>query len=120
VQAGETGAGTPTDPTGDLAQALLDVPNAQAVYICGTDSFTGAFRVAGGRSVFGGLECGTWRYADTQRPKLMGNPDLPALRVTGAGTTKLEDFDIESPNAMAAGASSIGLWIETASADVTA
>jgi hypothetical protein len=118
VQANETGAGTPTDPTGDLAQALLDVPNAQAVYICGSDTFTGSFTMPGGRSIFGGLACGAWTYDDTQRPKLMGNPDVPTLVVSGPGATKLEDFDVENPPAVALGASSIALVVETATTDI--
>ncbi|MBK6515674.1 MAG: hypothetical protein IPG04_16635 [Polyangiaceae bacterium] len=58
VAAGATGAGAKDDPTSDLAAALASVPANKAVYICGTDTFTGTFTAQGGRSIFGGLACG--------------------------------------------------------------
>ncbi len=119
VEAGAMGTGTPTDPTGNLAQALQDVPATQAVYICGADTFTGTFSLSGGRSVFGGLDCSGWTYNATLRPMLLGNADVPALVVAGAGATKLEDFDVESPNASGPGASSIALVVDTTTADLS-
>jgi hypothetical protein len=117
VKAGATGSGTRTDPTGDLAQAMVDVSNGKAVYVCGADAFTGTFALAGGRSVFGGLAC-DWTYVATTRPRLMGVADVPALIVSGSGTTKLEDFDVVSPDAVAAGASSIGVMIDSTTVDL--
>ena len=117
VAAGATGAGTKDDPTSDLAAALASVPANKAVYVCGTDTFTGTFTVQGGRSIFGGLACGGWTYDAASRPKLVGGADSPTLAISGSGATKLEDFDVESVDAVAAGASSIGVLVDGTSAD---
>ncbi|NUO54201.1 MAG: hypothetical protein HOV80_35590, partial [Polyangiaceae bacterium] len=113
-----TGDGTKASPMGDLQAALDMVPTNKAVYICGDQTGNGAFTVAGGRSIFGGLFCGDWTYDETLRPRLGGLADLPALRVTGSGVTKLEDFDVAAIDAMALGGSSIGIQIDGTNADL--
>jgi hypothetical protein len=118
VAAGATGAGTKDDPTSDLPAALASVPANQAVYICGTATFTGTFAAQGGRSIFGGVACGAWTYDAASRPTLMGVADSPTLTVSGSGATKLEDFDVESVDAVAAGASSIGVLVDGTSTDL--
>ncbi len=118
VNASATGSGTKADPTGDLADALSTVPENRAVYICGTDTFTGTFTLAGGRSIFGGLACADWSYDAASRPRFLGIEDSPTLIVSGNGETKLEDLLIESPDAVGVGASSIALMIVSASVDV--
>lgn len=117
VAAGATGAGTKDDPMSDLSAALASVPANKAVYICGTDTFTGTFAVQGGRSIFGGLACGGWTYDAVSRPKLLGVADTPTLTVSGAGDTRLDDLMIENPDAEGQGASSIALLVTGATLD---
>jgi hypothetical protein len=105
-----SGAGTKDAPTNDLQAALQQAQAGKAVYICGTDTFTGSFTLEGGISIYGALNC-DWTFNAAAKPKLVGNVDVPTLVLTGAGATRLEDLELENPNALAPGASSIGLLV---------
>ncbi len=112
VEQGKSGDGSPAAPLGSLAAALASVPEGKSVYVCGAATLDGDFELPAGRSLFGGLACSAWTYDAALRPTLTGAQNVAALRVTGMGTTRIEDVQIVAPNATS---SSIGLFISQAS-----
>jgi hypothetical protein len=122
VQAGATGGdGSQASPYGSLVEALQNEPSAARVYVCGGDTFEGSVEVAGGTSLFGGFACESWTYsAGGARPLILGDADVPAMRITGAGSSRVMSLDLEAPSAEAAGASSLGLLISEATVELEA
>ncbi len=112
VQAGSSGTGTKTDPLGSVVSAANPLlANKGAIYVCGAETFTGSVSVAAGTSLFGGLTCGAWTYDPSQRPRISGVANTPAVLVSGVGATQVHDLDLLSAPGQGQGASSIGLLI---------
>ncbi|MBK8936898.1 MAG: hypothetical protein IPM79_04420 [Polyangiaceae bacterium] len=122
VQAGATGGdGSQASPYGSLVEALQNEPSAARVYVCGGDTFEGSVEVAGGTSLFGGFACEGWTYsAEGPRPLILGDADVPAMRITGTGSSRVMSLDLEAPSAEAAGASSLGLLVSEATVELEA
>jgi len=119
VKSGASGDGSQASPFGSVVEASTNLGGAKAIYICGGDTFTGSVEVAGGVSIFGGLDCASWEYAKSAaHPKLVGDADVPALKISGAGSSALLSIAVESPSAVAAGASSIALLVSDATVDL--
>ena len=118
VKAGGTGTGTQASPFGSVTQAVAELGNASRIYICGGESFSGSIAIDGDVSITGGLDCATWGYKDTNAKPEIEGVDVPAVSITGAGSGMLLSLRITSPDAVAAGASSVAVWIETASTTV--
>ncbi len=92
--------------------------DATRIYVCGSDTFPGSVTVAGGVSIFGGLSCDAWVYTSAQaHPKILGDEDVPALVISGAGNSRLKSLDVEAPDAVADGASSVAVVISQATVD---
>ncbi|MBK6514927.1 MAG: hypothetical protein IPG04_12575 [Polyangiaceae bacterium] len=122
VQAGATGGdGSQASPYGSLVEALQNEPSAARVYVCGGDTFEGSVEVSAGTSLFGGFACESWTYRrGGARPLILGDADVPAMRITGAGSSRVMSLDLEAPSAEAAGASSLGLWVSEATVELEA
>lgn len=115
VDASANGDGKQATPLAKLDDAMTiaampGTPNA--IYVCGSPELSGAFTMEGGGALFGGLVCGSWTYDPAaNQPKITGVAGQPALSVTGAGSSLIEDFAIEAAPGMAEGQSSIGIFI---------
>jgi hypothetical protein len=122
VQAGAAGGdGSQATPYGSLVEALQNEPSAARIYVCGGDTFEGSVEVAAGTSLFGGFACEGWTYsAGGARPLILGDADVPAMRITGAGSSRVMSLDLEAPSAEAAGASSLGLLVSEATVELEA
>jgi hypothetical protein len=123
VQAGATGGdGSQASPYGSLVEALQNEPSAARVYVCGGDTFEGSVEVSG-RHVAVRRFC--VRGLDVQRrggarPLILGDADVPAMRITGTGSSRVMSLDLEAPSAEAAGASSLGLLVSEATVELEA
>ncbi len=118
VAAGANGSGTQASPFGTITQAAASLGDATRIYVCGSDTFPGSVTVSGGVSIFGGLSCDAWVYTSAQaHPKILGDEDAPALVITGAGNSRLKSLDVEAPDAVADGASSVAVVILQATVD---
>ena len=119
VASGSNGDGSQGNPYGSVVAAVAGIGSANAIYVCGGDTFTGSVDLPPGVSLFGGFDCATWSYAGANAlPTVLGDPDVPAMRIVGAGTSTIMSVRIEAPNAVADGASSIGLVVSEATVDV--
>ncbi|MBK8936902.1 MAG: hypothetical protein IPM79_04440 [Polyangiaceae bacterium] len=88
---------------------------------CGVFVQEGSVEVSAGTSLFGGFACESWTYsAGGARPLILGEADVPAMRITGAGSSRVMSLDLEAPSAEAAGASSLGLWVSEATVELEA
>ena len=118
VAAGANGSGTQASPFGTITQAAASLGDATRIYVCGSDTFPGSVTVAGGVSILGGLSCDAWVYTSAQaHPKILGDEDVPALVISGAGNSRLKSLDVEAPDAVADGASSVAVVILQATVD---
>ncbi len=118
VAAGANGSGTQASPFGTITQAAASLGDATRIYVCGSDTFPGSVTVSGGVSIFGGLSCDAWVYTSAQaHPKILGDEDVPALVISGAGSSRLKSLDVEAPDAVADGASSVAVVISEATVD---
>ena len=121
VQAGEAGNGSQTSPYGSVTEAVANIGDASSIYICGGESFTGSIQLASNISVYGGLDCASWRFQVTNpRPEIVGDADVPAITISGSGSGELSHLRITAAPAVTPGASSIAVLSnasETAIAD---
>ena len=105
VAAGANGSGTQASPFGTITQAAASLGAATRIYVCSSDTAPASVTVAGGVSIFGGLSCDAWVYTSAQaHPKILGDEDVPALVISGAGNSRLKSLDVEAPDAVADGA----------------
>ena len=119
VKSGATGNGSQASPFGTVVEASTSLGGAKAIYVCGGDVFAGSVQLAGGVSIFGGLDCASWEYSNSAaHPKIEGDADMPALKIAGVGDSALLSIDIESPNAVAPGASSIAVVVSETTLNV--
>ena len=111
------GDGSLSSPYDTLTAAVQNLNSAEHIYVCGSDVFSGSITLPSGVSLTGGLTCGTWVYASSNaRPTVEGTQDIPALTLSGAGDRTVESFTVQSPSAVALGASSIGVLADGATA----
>ncbi len=114
VKAGATGDGAQASPYGTIQDAVDNIKTAKRIYVCGGDTFNGSIELPGGVSLYGALDCDGWKFGDANpKPRILGDADVPGLAITNAGTTRIGHLDVESPNAVAAGASSIAVLVRT-------
>jgi len=119
VKSGASGDGTQASPFGTIVDASTSLGGSKAIYVCGGDTFADSVEIAGGVSIFGGLDCANWESSKSAaHPKIVGDADVPALKIAGRGESKLWSIDVESPSATSAGASSIALLVSDATLDV--
>lgn len=122
AKAGNTGG--EADPFVTLAEAVTAAKSAKArVYLCG--SADERVDVPAGVSIFGGFDCSQteWKY-DVAMPgsiapaaPAMDAPFQSSIRISGAGTTNVEDINIVAANAGFAGGSSIAVIVDKATAN---
>lgn len=114
VKAGATGDGSQGSPYGTIQDAVDNIKTAKRIYVCGGDTFNGSVELPGGVSLYGALDCDGWKFAAANaKPRILGDADVPALAITEAGTTRIDHLDVESPNAVAVGGSSIAVLVRT-------
>ncbi len=114
VKAGAAGDGSQGSPYGTIQDAVDNIKTATRIYVCGGDTFNGSVELPGGVSLYGALDCDGWKFADANaKPHILGDADIPALAITEAGTTRIDHIDVESPSAVAVGASSIAVLVRT-------
>lgn len=112
VKAGSGGTGTQDSPLGSVVQASESLGDATRIYVCGSDSFAGSVALPGGVSIYGSLSCDGWVYtSNLAHPKIIGDEDLPALTIAGPGATQLISLDVEAPDALIDGGSSVGVVV---------
>ncbi len=120
VKAGASGNGSQASPFGSVVEAVAGLGASKAIYVCGGDTFKGSVTLASGGSLFGGLDCATWTFASSNpRAKVQSDADLPGVTLSkGSGMTMLDSVDVEAVDAVGAGASSIALFVDGATADL--
>ncbi len=112
VQAGEAGNGSQTSPYGSVTEAVANIGGATRIYICGGESFTGSIQLASDISVYGSLDCASWRFQSANpRPEIVGTADEPAVTISGSGAGELMFLRVRGADANAAGSSSIAVMV---------
>jgi len=115
VQAGETGNGSQASPYGTVTEAVTSLGQSTRIYICGGETFEGSIDLPSNVSVYGGLDCAGWSFKTTNpKPEILGSADTPAITIGGEGSGSLSFLRVRSPDAVAAGASSIAVLVSTA------
>ncbi|MDI1447196.1 hypothetical protein [Polyangium sp. 6x1] len=121
----DANAGTAEKPFKTLGKAIDAARSAKArVYACADGAYAERVELPGGVSVFGGFSCtnGAWNYDATPgatiQPAAPGPDDVQAsLRVTGKGTSQLEDLVVRAPDATLAGGSAIAVIVDGVTVD---
>lgn len=124
ANASDTNEGTEAAPFASLSAALYAAKNAKArVYICGT--VNERVDVAAGVSIFGGFDCTQkeWAYDATMRATIA--PSAPvadaafqsSIRISGTGTTRIEDVNIQANAGTFDGGSAIAVIVNDATVD---
>lgn len=121
---GDDGAeGTQAAPVKTLAQAiqLASSKGAKAIYAC-TGAYAESIELPGGVSLFGGLDCmAGWTYKDAMtRSSLTGDANKIPLKITGAGTVNIGNFDVTAVDATDAGGSSVAALVDGTAVSWTA
>jgi hypothetical protein len=108
---------TKASPMKTLAAALAQVPDGGVVYACSGAAFDRAVTVPAGVTIRGGLDCATWAY-DANVPTIVTAPNdrVPLRLAGGTATTVLADLYVQAAPAFAAGSSSIGVIVDSATA----
>ena len=104
------GKGTPTAPYRTIGHALAK--NAATVYVCaGTAPYSEALTVDTPVTLFGALDCGTWKYDAANKTQLTALADMVPLTLSSssASGTEVEDFAITAADATKDGGSSIAV-----------
>ena len=115
VQAGETGNGSQSSPYGTVAAAVSGLGQATRIYICGGETFEGSIELPSDVSIFGGVDCASWRFQATNpKPEILGSADLPAIEISGSGAGTLSFLRVTGADAIAAGGSSVAMLIAQA------
>ncbi|MBM4374551.1 MAG: hypothetical protein FJ095_05650 [Deltaproteobacteria bacterium] len=112
--------GTKEKPFASLDKAIAHAAStgAKALYVCG-EKFTESAQLPSGIDVYGGLDCAkNWRPKAGLKSALHGVTDQIALRVVGAGQSRLRDVAIVAANATNPGGSSIALLVSEATLDL--
>ena len=108
------------DGTKDAPYATVAVAAATGmhVYACAeTFDETEGVALAGGQSLFGGLDCAdAWKHGET-KTALNGPADTIALVISGNGSGRVEDMAITAADAVAAGGSSIAVLVDGSKVD---
>lgn len=126
LNANDSNTGGEADPFATLAAAVNAAKLQKArVYLCGT--VNERVDIPAGVSIFGGFDCtgNEWNYDAAQRGSI--TPAAPAadapfqssIRITGSGTTKIEDINVVAANATFEGGSSIAVIIDKATVNFT-
>lgn len=131
-KASDSNTGGEADPFARLSDAINAAKTKKArVYLCGNVSER--VEIPAWVSVFGGFDCtgDEWQYNETMRGSIA--PDAPAadaafqssVRITGSGTSNIEDINISAASAAFPGGSSIAVIVDGATvnfirADLTA
>jgi hypothetical protein len=119
--ANDSNKGGEADPFASLAAAVNAAKTQKVrVYLCG--AVKERVDVPAGVSIFGGFDCSgnEWTYDASQRGSIA--PTAPAsdapfqssLRITGTGTTNIEDVNVIAADADFAGGSSIAVIVDAA------
>ncbi|HMJ56240.1 MAG TPA: hypothetical protein VK540_29435 [Polyangiaceae bacterium] len=112
-----TGSGTRIAPYATIGKALqAAVGQNLRVYACEDgNSYPEQLVVPDGAKLFGGFECYDWTYSAARRV-VVHAPASPALAIHGASTGVLiEDVDIDAPDAVGLGTTSLGALIDGSS-----
>jgi len=119
--ASDSNKGGESDPFASLAAAVNAAKTQKArVYLCG--SVSERVDVPAGVSIFGGFDCSgnEWNYDAAQRGAItpaapaMDAPFQSSIRITGNGTTKIEDINITAADGAFPGGSAIAVIIDKA------
>ena len=106
----DSGDGTKDAPYATIVVAAATGNN---VYACAeTFDETAGVALAGGQSLFGGLDCADgWKHGET-KTALNGPVDTIALAVSGDGSCRVEDMAVTAANAEQEGGSSIAVLVD--------
>ncbi len=118
----DTNPGTSTaKPVATLKHAI-ELAKGGRVYACAdpAKAFVEAVEVTGDTVVFGGLDCGTWKYAAGTKTKWTAGADELPLRLADGASVTLADMLIEAADAEKEGGSSIAILAQAgASVDLS-
>jgi hypothetical protein len=116
--AADGGNGTKAMPFNSLVTATAMLGDAKQINVCGEGDLDGSIELGSGVYLFGGFTCGsTWTYAeDNPVSTIVGDADVPALTLSGSGDRTIQSIKVRAPNAVALGASSIGVLADGAQA----
>jgi hypothetical protein len=116
--AADGGNGTKAMPFNSLVTATAMLGDAKQINVCGEGDLPGSIELGSGVFLFGGFTCGsTWTYADDNPVStIVGDADVPALTLSGSGDRTIQSIKVRAPNAVALGASSIGVLADGAQA----
>jgi hypothetical protein len=122
---GSDSAGASKDaPAKTLKAALAAIEEQRRpkrIYAC-AEVFAEAVELPAGVAIYGGLDCDkAWAWVGaTKKTILAAGPDLVALTLRGGGgTTRIEDVSVKAADAQTAGASSIAVLVDGATAELT-
>ena len=99
----------------------LEKADAKRIYVCAEQTpLAEDVLVERAVELYGGLDCGNGWVYDAQKPtRIATAAGLVPMRIQGvAGEVEVEDFDLAAADAVDAGGSSVGMFVESAS-DVT-
>ncbi len=112
VKAESAGDGTQGSPYGTIQDAIDNIKTAKRIYVCGGDTFNGSIELPGGVSLYGGLDCADWTFAETNaQPTLEGDSDVPALSILESGGNTVDSIKVHGAPAVVPGGSSIGALV---------
>ncbi len=84
----------------------------KAIYLCG-EKFPEAVSLTAGTSLFGGLKCTTdWSYDASTKSVVNGPSGSVALKVSGAGSSAVQDVAVTAADATMPGDSSIATLVD--------
>ena len=119
VNGNDSNAGTPAAPFKNVDRAILAVQPDQAIYICEFNYSTNGGPLPPGVSMFGGLDCNTWKGNDTNHwTSINVNSDQPPLTFSGAAMAYIENTRFYAQNANNKGDSSIAVVADGANLTV--
>ncbi|MFO0612291.1 MAG: hypothetical protein U0414_06875 [Polyangiaceae bacterium] len=119
VQTGAAGDGSRAAPFGSIKAAVAGLGDAKAIYVCGSESYTGSLTVPSGVSIIGGLSCNDWVFDEKHaKPEIVGDPNIPAVLVDGSGSAAFESIRIRAVDATTPSASSIALLVHGATLSI--
>lgn len=101
-------------PVRSLGAALTKLDGRPRVYVC-EGTYVESVKLSSPVSIYGGFACGTWAYSGTPG-KLAPSSGIPLTVDRVSASVIIADLGISAPDAIEAGASSIGVFaIESAS-----
>jgi len=103
--------GTRRSPLSSIAAAIAKAKNDKKarVFVC-EGSYDETLTIENGISLVGGLDCASDSWKLTDKRSTLASPSSPAIRANGIDKpTRVDNFDVTSPDAVGSSRSSIGV-----------